>query len=116
MDQRTRGLGGRGGRIILLGDGHEPVMDTDEHEIMDHEDEEEDFESNAVSSSGSTSGGDSRSQREGTPGPEPAREGSPISATKVSTSPTATSPSSTGEEAKSTIIQAADEPSKSEAE
>ena len=105
MDQRTRGLGGRG-RIILLGDGTEVLTDSDEHEIMDHEDEQEDLESHAVSSSAQHGEGN-RSEREGTPGPEPAKEGNQPPRTESTPSP-----ASSGDKPESVVKQAADEPSK----
>lgn len=48
MDQRTRKLGGRAGRVILLGDGTEIMTDhhDDDAAMVDHsEDEEKDLES-----------------------------------------------------------------------
>ena len=111
MDQRTRGLGGRAGRIILLGDGTEVLTDSDEHEIMDHESEEEDLESHAVPGSDRPGEGN-RSEREGTPGPEPAtKEGS--EPPKAESTPP---PSKSNESTEPTIKQAADEPSKEAAE
>ena len=111
MDQRTRGLGGRAGRIILLGDGTEVLTDSDEHEIMDHESEEEDLESHAVPGSDRPSEGN-RSKREGTPGPEPAtRDGSEL----PKTPDTPPLPAS-NQKVEPTIKQAADEPSKEAAE
>jgi len=58
MDQRTRGFGGRSGRVIILGDGTEVLTDSDEQDL-----EEKDEESAHNTS-------DDRSHREGTPGPE----------------------------------------------
>ena len=111
MDQRTRGLGGRAGRIILLGDGTEVLTDSDEHEIMDHESEEEDLESHAVPGSDQAGEGN-RSEREGTPGPEPAtRDGSELPKTESTPPVSASNP-----KVEPTIKQAADEPSKEAAE
>lgn len=73
MDQRTRGLGGRPGRIILLGDGTEVLTDSDEHEMVDQDEEDKDLESQA--GHGQSSPEKERSEvwgeREQTPGPEP---------------------------------------------
>lgn len=45
LDHRTRGLGGRSGRIILLGDGTEVLTDSDEQEMFDQDDEDKDLAS-----------------------------------------------------------------------
>ena len=74
---------------------------------MDHEDEEEDLESHVVPGSN----GGNRSEREGTPGPEPAKESTEQSATDVSASEF-TPPSATAEKSETPIKQAADEPMK----
>ena len=66
LDQRTRGIGGRSGRIIILGDGTEVLTDSDETEMFDHDEEDKDVDS--VSSSNDPSGAP-RSEREGTPAP-----------------------------------------------
>ena len=47
LDQRTRGIGGRSGRIILLGDGTEVLTDSDETEMFDHDAEDKDLQSQA---------------------------------------------------------------------
>ncbi|KAG7004690.1 protein phosphatase 2C [Physcia stellaris] len=52
-DQRTRGVGGRSGRIILLGDGTEVVTDSDD--MFDHDEEDKDLDSQ-VSKGGPQSG------------------------------------------------------------
>ena len=67
--QRTRGAGGRSGRIILLGDGTEVLTDSEEHEIFDHEEEDKDLASQ-VSKGQTTSNDENRGEREETPGPE----------------------------------------------
>ena len=75
MDQRTRALGGRSGRIILLGDGHhDPSTDSDDHDMLGSEDQ--DLEAQAGPDlAGSFDDDDNdfagaRGAREGTPGPE----------------------------------------------
>lgn len=69
LDQRSRGVGGRSGRIILLGDGTEVLTDSDETEMFDHEEEDKDLASQA--SKGQMKLDDeSRGGREETPGPE----------------------------------------------
>ena len=68
LDQRNRGVGGRNGRIILLGDGTEVLTDSDETEMFDHEEEDKDLASQA--SKGQMKLDDeSRGGREETPGP-----------------------------------------------
>lgn len=81
MDQRTRLLGGRGGRIILLGDGTEIVTGTGDDDDIDMEDrgeaeeaddsdvEEQVKKGQAESSSTNGETDNTRVQREGTPGP-----------------------------------------------
>ena len=85
LDQRTRGIGGRSGRIILLGDGTEVLTESDETEMFDHEEEDKDLESQ-VSKGQTNSKDENRGVREETPGPE-----APTSAEKqqqtVSTEP-----------------------------
>ena len=72
MDQRTRALGGRSGRIILLGDGNNELSaDSDDHEMID--DDDHDLEAQAghdISSSFEDLNDSARGEREGTPGPE----------------------------------------------
>lgn len=65
MDQRTRDLGGRSGRIILLGDGTEVLTDSADTEMFDNDEEEKD----AKNQMNKTDADESRSEREGTPGP-----------------------------------------------
>lgn len=45
LNRPTRGLGGRSGRIILLGDGTEVLTDSDEQEIFDQDEEDKDLQS-----------------------------------------------------------------------
>lgn len=70
MEKRTSGVGGRSGRIILLGDGTEVLTDSDETEMFDHEEEDEDLDSQ-VSKSVIKAVDEDRAAREETPGPEP---------------------------------------------
>jgi protein phosphatase 2C family protein 2/3 len=86
MDQRTRLLGGRGGRVILLGDGTEIItgsgddeddVDMGEAEEVDDSDIEEQIKKGQAESS--KTNGEDRVQREGTPGPkaeEPTKDSS----------------------------------------
>ena len=74
MDHRTRPLGGRSGRIILLGDGTEVLTDSADTEMFDHDEEDKDLGSQVDKSEGGV--GESRSEREGTPGPTTAAEDS----------------------------------------
>ena len=76
MDQRTRGLGGRSGRIILLGDGTEVLTDSDETEMFDHDDEDRAHPNDETA--------DSRSKREDTPAP-PSKQNSENTHTPAST-------------------------------
>ncbi|KAM0797445.1 protein phosphatase 2C [Usnea florida] len=69
LDQRNRGVGGRSGRIILLGDGTEIMTDSDETEMFDHEEEDKDLASQ-VSKGQMMLDDESRNGREETPGPE----------------------------------------------
>ena len=69
LDQRNRGVGGRSGRIILLGDGTEVLTDSDETEMFDHEEEDKDLASQ-VSKGPMKLEDTSRGGREETPGPE----------------------------------------------
>lgn len=69
LDQRNRGVGGRSGRIILLGDGTEVLTDSDETEMFDHEEEDKDLASQ-VSKGQMKVVDESRADREETPGPE----------------------------------------------
>lgn len=70
MEKRTGGIGGRSGRIILLGDGTEVLTDSDETEMFDHEEEDKDLNSQ-VSKGGINPMDEGRGAREETPGPEP---------------------------------------------
>ncbi|KAK3170938.1 hypothetical protein OEA41_003022 [Lepraria neglecta] len=69
LDQRTRGVGSRSGRIILLGDGTEGLTESDDTEMFDHEEEDKDLESQVTKGQGTTNDED-RGAREETPGPE----------------------------------------------
>ena len=70
MEKRSSGVGGRSGRIILLGDGTEVLTDSDETEMFDHEEEDKDLDSQ-VSKGGIKPTDEARAAREETPGPEP---------------------------------------------
>lgn len=80
LDQRTRLIGGRGGRVILLGDGTEIVTsagphDDDDDDDIDMEDRGEAEEVNDhEGTTKSTDATASRGQREETPGPEKSSE------------------------------------------
>ncbi len=71
-EQRNRGLGGRPGRILLLGDGTEILTDSDDTEMFDQDEEDKDLKSQ-VSKGPIKRNGDQdegRSEREATPGPQ----------------------------------------------
>ena len=63
LDQQPRGVHGRSGRIILLGDGTEVLTDSDEQEMFDHDEEDRDLEAQV-------SKGQSQANREATREPE----------------------------------------------
>ena len=84
LDQRTRGMGGRSGRIILLGDGTEVLTGNDDMEMFDHEEEDKDLDSQVPKGQDNTTD-DNRGAREETPGPE-----APITTTKPEQSPEST--------------------------
>ncbi|KAI9723495.1 MAG: Protein phosphatase 2C 2 [Chrysothrix sp. TS-e1954] len=69
MDSRTRDLGGRSGRIILLGDGTEVLTDSADSDMFDHDEEDKDLESQVDKGQANA-----RSEREGTPGPTSASD------------------------------------------
>lgn len=96
MDQRTRLLGGRGGRVILLGDGTEIItgsgddddVDMGEAEEVDDSDLEEQIKKGQAESNDGETNAASRVQREGTPGPkteEPKQDSSSTTGTSSST-------------------------------
>ena len=62
-------MGGRSGRIILLGDGTEVLTESDETEMFDHDEEDKDLESQ-VSKGQPHSTDERRSDREDTPAPQ----------------------------------------------
>ena len=76
LDQRTRGMSGRGGKIILLGDGTEMLTDSDDTEMFDHSEEDKDLDSqvNKGHMDASNDKNDTRTEREGTPAPRSERE------------------------------------------
>ena len=61
IDQRSTTIGGRGPRIILLGDGSEAVSNSDQQWTEGLDDSEENFDASDVN------------EREDTPAPEPTR-------------------------------------------
>jgi protein phosphatase 2C family protein 2/3 len=79
MDQRTRMLGGRAGRVILLGDGTEVVtghgddddIDMDDHEVEEVEDSdvEEQIKKGQDAATSNGEKDDERLKREETPAP-----------------------------------------------
>ncbi|KAI9731711.1 MAG: Protein phosphatase 2C 2 [Cirrosporium novae-zelandiae] len=73
LDQRTKGFGGRTGRIILLGDGTELLTDSEDPGVFDQAEEDKDLESQVRKGlAGSNQDREAfRGEREGTPGPQP---------------------------------------------
>ena len=77
LDNRTRGFGGRSGRIILLGDGTEVLTDADDTEMFDHDEEDRDLENQAGNKIAGGSDDSKRGEREDTPGPQGEESKSP---------------------------------------
>lgn len=73
---RSRGNVGRSGRIILLGDGSEVLTEGDDTEMIDHDDEDKDLESQVTKGLPKPGTGKSepRNGREDTPAPEEQRD------------------------------------------
>ena len=70
LDNRSRGFGGKNGRIILLGDGTEVLTDSDDTDMFDHSEEDKDTENQVSKGTPATTDTESmRSEREGTPAP-----------------------------------------------
>ncbi|KAI9835525.1 MAG: Protein phosphatase type 2C 3 [Sarea resinae] len=98
LDARTRNLGARSGRIILLGDGTEVLTDSDDAEMFDHAEEDKDLESQVSKLQGSSGDeqnfddSNARNEREGTPGPNFANEraGNDTSSATLTSSPVST--------------------------
>ena len=82
LDQHTRGLGGRAGQIILLGDGTEDLTDSDETEMFDHDAEDKDLESQVTKGQKQSNDdqAERQSEREETPAPQ-AKEANEIQRT-----------------------------------
>jgi len=79
LDHRSAALTGgfgRGGRIILLGDGTEVLTDSDDAEMFDQSEEQMDTENQVKKDTPDTSSDldSARSEREGTPAPRPAAD------------------------------------------
>lgn len=100
MDHRNRGIAGRSGRIILLGDGTEMLTNSDDMEMYDHEDEDKDLESQArgVQTNSNGDNDELRNEREETPGPqapmdhEKAKTPEPVLPTNPFDTPSSTTP------------------------
>lgn len=93
LDHRTKGFGGRSGRIILLGDGTEVLTDTDDTEMFDHSEEDKDLDSQVQKNASSSNDDAGRSEREGTPAPEQTAQDTSAASTtplKISESPSST--------------------------
>ncbi|KAF7512399.1 hypothetical protein GJ744_001334 [Endocarpon pusillum] len=73
LENRSRGYSGKNGRIILLGDGTEVLTDSDDAEMFDHSEEDKDTENQVRKGiqGGSSDEDAMRSEREGTPAPQP---------------------------------------------
>ena len=70
LDPHSRGMGGRSGRIILLGDGREIITESDDTEMFDHDEEDKDLDSQVMKSHPQPDDDHTRSEREETPGPQ----------------------------------------------
>ena len=93
LDHRSRGYGGKNGRIILLGDGTEVLTDSDDTEMFDHSDEDKDSENQVSKGSGTSATSDEesiRSEREGTPAPQSVQRTASPSSTPTEDSPGST--------------------------
>lgn len=70
LDERTRDMGGRPGRIILLGDGTEVLTDSADTDLFNSEDEDKDLEAQVPKDTDKEKSElQARSAREGTPAP-----------------------------------------------
>ncbi len=71
-EQRNRGLGGRPGRILLLGDGTEILTDSDDTEMFDQDEEDKDLQSQVSKGpiNRNAAQDEGRNEREATPGPQ----------------------------------------------
>lgn len=90
LDQRTRGAGGRSGRIIVLGDGTQALTDSDETGMFDHEEEDKDLDSQVAKGQSTASEG-TRGAREETPCPESAEKPPSVARSPFNTSSSSTS-------------------------
>lgn len=74
LDSRGSGIGGKNGRVILLGDGTEVLTDSDDADMFDHNEEDMDTKNQISKGTGDAAGGSNdeesiRGEREGTPAP-----------------------------------------------
>ena len=95
-----RGMGGRSGRIIILGDGSEVLTDSDDQEMFDQEEEDKDIGSQVGRGVVHDDKAVAQAQREGTPGPEPnpsSTSESPASTTTEHSPSQATGPKTTAD-------------------
>ena len=91
LDNRSRGFGGKNGRIILLGNGNEPFTDSDDADMFDHSEEDKDTENQVSKGTPATSDEESiRSEREGTPAPQSIQQTESPSSTQTEESNTST--------------------------
>ena len=75
MEHRSnRGFGGRGGRIILLGDGTEVLTDSDDIDMFDHAEADKDDHHDGKIEEIDSDEDVGRNEPEGTPGPQSASE------------------------------------------
>lgn len=70
LDHRSKGFGGRSGRIILLGDGTEVLTDADDTEMFDQSEEDKDLDSQVKKDLENLGDESERRQREATPAPQ----------------------------------------------
>lgn len=85
VGSRSRGYGGRSGRIILLGDGTEVLTDSDDTDMFDHTEEDKDTANQVQKGSTTSDEASARSEREGTPGPQSVTDKSSMSESPSST-------------------------------
>ena len=83
LDQRARGGFGRSGRIILLGDGTEVLTDSDDAEMFDHNEDQDSENQIKKANPDASDVGSTRSEREGTPGPDSKSDDTPGQSTTM---------------------------------
>lgn len=102
---RSRGFSVRSGRIILLGDGTEILTNHDDEEMFDHVEEDRDITNQTQHESPDAT----RSEREGTPGPQ--SQGNGAAAAATTTAPEVSSEGITESPASANATETSEDPS-----